>query len=94
MPATKKTTVKNNGDAMAAAKAAARYRERKLKQGYAPLQVWVPARMRADLLDLVNRTVEEQLAMEAREGGDDAEDDDAGDPDSPDRMGAPARAEA
>lgn len=86
MPAAKKT-VKNNGDAMAAAKAAQKYREKKLAQGYVPLQVWVPARMRPDLLDLVNRTIEERLAMEARGEGSDEEEDAGGTARGPRRMG-------
>lgn len=57
-----KKTSRNTVDALVAATAAVKYRQRRQQQGYAPLQVWVPEDMRPVLLELVHSTVEKLLA--------------------------------
>lgn len=51
-------------DQVAAAEAAKRYRARRKKIGYSALQVWVPTRMKTDLLDIVHAEMERRLALE------------------------------
>lgn len=49
---------------VAAAEAARKYRERRAAIGYVSLQVWVPSKYRAELLDIVHERLEELLALE------------------------------
>jgi hypothetical protein len=47
----------------AAATHARTYRDRRLAAGYAPLNLWVPRDMRADLAELIHAEVERRLAL-------------------------------
>ena len=62
--APRKKPNRSTGDAVAAAKAAQKYRAKQQRNGYAPLQIWVPREMRADLLDMLHRMIEEHLALQ------------------------------
>ena len=55
---------RKKADALAAAEAARRYRQKRSAMGYVSLQAWVPKTMRAELLDIIHKHVEEKLARE------------------------------
>lgn len=61
------TTARRKVDKVAAAEAARRYRERRAKIGYVSMQVWVPQKYRAELLDLVHERLEQLQAIEEQE---------------------------